>query len=74
MYSLTIKSLSFRAVRGAIKKNLFFLEFSRKGGGGGLAESKISLTEKTEIFLDFFSKRGGGLTQSKRVLAEKNGF
>ena len=43
--------------------------FSQKGGD--LVESKISLTEKTEIFLDFLAERGGGgLTQSKRVLAE----
>ena len=28
--------------------------------GGGLAESKILLSEKTEIFLDFFFKKGGG--------------
>ena len=53
-------------LRGAIKK-LFFLEFSRKGGG--LAESKISLTEKTAFFLDFFWQKGGGLTYPKRVLS-----
>ena len=40
------------------KKNCFFSEKLRKEGGG-LAESKISLSEKTEIFLDFFFKRGG---------------
>ena len=48
-------------LRGAIKK-MFFVNISRKGG--------VSLTEKNEIFLDFFAKRGGVLTQSKRVLAE----
>ena len=47
------------AIRGGIKKkNWFFSEKLRKGGGG-LAESEISLSEKNEIFLDFFSKRGG---------------
>ena len=58
-------------IRGGIKKKQFFLEFLRKGGGG-LAESKISLAEKTEIFLDFFWKKGGkggGLTNSKGVLS-----
>ena len=29
-------------------------------GAGGLAHSEISLSEKTETFLDFFFKRGGG--------------
>ena len=53
------------------KKPGFFWSFFERGG---LAESKISLAEKTQIFLDFFAERGGGLTQSKRVLAEKNGF
>ena len=47
-------------------KKYSFFKFPRRGGG--LAESKISLTEKTEIFLDFLLK-GGGLTQSKRVLS-----
>ena len=41
----------------------------RGGEGGGLAESEISLSEKTEIFLDFFLKEGGGPTYSKRVLS-----
>ena len=58
-------------IRGAIKrKKLGFFEHCPKGGGGGLVDSKISLTEKTQIFLDFLAERGGGLTQSKRVLAE----
>ena len=39
-----------------------------EGGGRGLAESEVSLSENTEIFLDFFSK-GGGPTYSKRVLS-----
>ena len=43
-------------IRGGIKK-LFVLSFPERGGG--LAESKISLTEKIEIFLDFLAERGG---------------
>ena len=57
------------ALRGGIKKLFFSSEKLRKGGGGGLAESEISLSEKTEIFLDFFFQKGGGLTYSKRVLS-----
>ena len=48
-------------VRGGIKKYCFFLVFPK--GGRGLAESKISLSEKTKIFLDFFWQeegKGGG--------------
>ena len=52
-------------LRGGIKKNQVFFGVSPKGGEGGLAESKISLAEKTEIFLE----KGGGLTYSKRVLS-----
>ena len=43
------------------KKTRFFWSFSERGGG--LPESKISLEEKTEIFLDFFwqkGEKGGG--------------
>ena len=29
-------------------------------GGGGLSQSKISLSEKTEIFVGFFLPKGGG--------------
>ena len=36
------------------KINCFFFRKTPKGGEGGLAESKISLSEKTEIFLEFF--------------------
>ena len=47
-------------LRGGIKKkNCFFFRKTPKGGEGGLAESKISLSEKTEIFLEFFLQRGG---------------
>ena len=53
----------------ASKKKLVFFRKTPKGGEGGLAESKISLSEKTEIFLEFFLQRGGGLTYSKRVLS-----
>ena len=41
-------------LRGGIKKTVFFSEKLQKGG-----ESEISLSEKTEIFLHFFLKRGG---------------
>ena len=67
LYPTTVLTPTARLLGEASKRS-----FSERGGG--LAESKISLAEKTEIFLDFFAERGGGLTQSKRVLAEKNGF
>ena len=51
---------AFSALWGGIEKNLFFFGFRPKGGGG-LAESKISLAEKTEIFWIILAK-GGGLT------------
>ena len=51
---------SFRGAKGRHqKKTQVFFGVSPKGGEGGLAESKISLAEKTEIFLDFFAERGG---------------
>ena len=57
-------------LRGGIKKKiLFFFRKTPKGGGRGLAESEIFLSEKTEIFLDFFLERGGSPTYSKRVLS-----
>ena len=47
-------------LRGAIKRQkLVFFGHFPKGGGGGLVDSKISLTEKTQIFLDFLPKGGG---------------
>ena len=58
-------------VRGEIKKTVFFM-FSRKGGGD-LVESKISLTEKTEIFLDFFAERGGGSHPIQKGFSRKLG-
>ena len=56
-------------LRGGIKKTVFFFGKTPKRGGEDLAESKISLSEKTEIFLEFFFQKGGGLTYSKRVLS-----
>ena len=57
-------------IRGGIKKKiLVFFRKTPKGGGRGLAESEIFLSEKTEIFLEFFFERGGGPTYSKRVLS-----
>ena len=53
----------------ASKKKLFFFGKTPKGGGRGLAEPKISLSEKNWDFLDFFFSKGGGLTYSKRVLS-----
>ena len=62
--------LKFVQLGEASKKiNCFFFRKTPKGGRGGLAQSESSLSEKTEIFLDFFSKRGGGLTYFKRVLS-----
>ena len=47
------------SLRGGIKKNnCFFFGKTPKGGRGGLAESEISLSEKTEIFFEFFFKKG----------------
>ena len=43
-----------------------------------LVESKISLTEKTEIFLDFFAKRGGshpiqkGFSRKLGIISKKS--
>ena len=61
---LTFIIWAVHRLRGGIKKNklFFFLRKPLKGGRGGLAQSKISLSEKNEIFLDIFFKRGGGLT------------
>ena len=41
------------------KKKLFFFRKTPKGGEGGLAESKISLSEKTRPFQ--IAERGGGV-------------
>ena len=58
-------------LRGGVKKKiLVFFDFRSKGGGG-LGQSKKSLSENTQIFL---TKGVEGLTQSKRVLSEKLRF
>ena len=60
--ALRLKCWNYEVIRGGIKKkNQVFFGVFPKGGGGGLAESKISLAEKTEIFLDFFSYWRGGV-------------
>ena len=41
-------------IRGGIKITVYFSFRITPKGGGGLAESKISLSEKTEIILEFF--------------------
>ena len=60
-------------VRGGIKKNCFFSEKLRKGGGGVSPNPKFPYQKKLRFFWNFFSK-GGGLTYSKRVLSEKLGI
>ena len=49
----------FGSFRRGIKNTVFF-GVSLKRGGRGLAEAKISLSEKTEIFVGFFLPKGGG--------------
>ena len=56
----------------SVAKNSFFFTFSERGGGG-LVESKISLTEKTEIFLDFLAERGGGSHPIQKGFSRKLG-
>ena len=57
----SVNMVNSPAIRGGIKKNkLVFFRKTPKGGRGGLAQSEISLSEKTETFLDFFFKGGGG--------------
>ena len=58
---------------GIKKKKLVFFRKTPKGGEGGLAESKISLSEKTEIFLEFFFERGGGFHLFQKGVIIKNG-
>ena len=53
-----IKS-KFYTIRGGIKKHRFFFGIFPKGGGRGLAESKISLSEKNKDFFGFFLATGG---------------
>ena len=53
----------------------FFCGYLQRGGGGrGLAESEISLSENTEIFLDFFSKGGGVFHNPKGCHHKKLGI
>ena len=56
-----------------LKKKGFFRRKSKRGGGG-LAESKISVNRKKLRIFWIFLPKGGGLTQSKRVLSEKMRF
>ena len=58
-------------LRGGIKKTVFFSEKLQKGGGG-LAESEISLSEKLRFFWNFFLKGGGSHLFQKGVII-KNG-
>ena len=51
-----MSTVSHQTSKGRHKKSCFFFSFSERGG---LAESKISLAEKTEICLDFFWQKGG---------------
>ena len=62
------------SLRGGIKKKMVFFRKTPKGGEGGLAESKISLSEKTEIFLEFFLQRGGSHLFQKGVIIKNWGF
>ena len=55
---------TFSLGEASFKKNWFFSEFFRKGGGVS-PNPKFPNQKKIEIFLDFFAERGGGLTQSK---------
>ena len=56
--SCSIKSRS-EGLRGGIqKKNCFFSEFIRKGGGVS-PNPKFPNQKMIEIFLDFFAERGG---------------
>ena len=61
-------------LRGGIKKKiLVFFRKTPKGGGRGLAESEISLSEETEIFLEFL-KDGGVLPIPKGCYHKKWGY
>ena len=61
-------------IRGGIKKNCFFFLQKNSERGGGLAESEISLSENTEIFLDFFSSKGGVLPIPKGCYHKRMGI
>ena len=46
--------------------------FFGKTSNGGLAKSEISLSEKTDIFLDFFPQKGGGVSPIPKGCYHKN--
>ena len=63
-FFLMIKKQVNGAIRGSIENCFFLLSVKKKGGG--LGQSKTSLSENTQIFL---TKRGMG-GQPKRVLSD----
>ena len=65
-------TILFKRLRGGIKKKiLVFFRKAPKGGGRGLAKSKIFLSEKTRPFQ--IAERGGGVSEF-RSFSEKNQF
>ena len=52
-------NLIFWIVRGGIKKNCFFSEKLRKGGGGVSPNPKLPYQKKLRFFWIVFFKRGG---------------
>ena len=56
-------------IRGGIKKDCFFSEKLRKGGGGVSPNPKFPYQKKLRFFWNFFFGKGGGPTYSKRVLS-----
>ena len=59
--------------RHPLKKTVFFRRKSERGGGG-LAESKISVNRKKFRIFWIFCQKGGGLTQSKISVSRKMRF
>ena len=57
-------------VRGSIKKTVFFLGKTSKGGRGGCRIRNFLIRKKWDFFGFFFQKGGGGPTYSKRVLGK----
>ena len=55
------KGVLLCVIKGSHKK-LFFFTFGQKGGGGGLGQSKKSLSENTQIFLT----KGGGVSPNPK--------
>ena len=55
-FFLMIKKQVNGAIRGGIE-NCFFFTFGKKGGGGGLGQTKKSLTENTQICLTIFDQQ-----------------